>query len=288
MSIFHDTYTLNNGVKIPRLALGVWEIPNDQTPKAIEEAIKIGYRHIDTAQAYGNEAGVGEGVRNSGINRDEIFINSKIAAELKNYKDAKASIDETLQKMKMDYLDMMIIHNPQPWNEVNQSNDRHFEGNLEAWRALEDAMKEGKVRAIGVSSFEKEDLDNLMDNSSTKPMVNQILCHIAATPLELINYSQNNDIVVESFSPVAHGAAMKDQEIVKMAEKYGVSVPQLCIRYDWQLNTVVLPKSANPEHMKANSEIDFEISPEDMEILKKMKPLDYGDASIFPVFGGKM
>lgn len=288
MSIFHDTYTLNNGVKIPRLALGVWEIPNDQTPKAVEEAIKIGYRHIDTAQAYGNEAGVGEGVRNSGINRDEIFINSKIAAELKNYKDAKASIDETLQKMKMDYLDMMIIHNPQPWNEVNQSNDRHFEGNLEAWRALEDAMKEGKVRAIGVSSFEKEDLDNLMDNSSTKPMVNQILCHIAATPLELINYSQNNDIVVESFSPVAHGAAMKDQEIVKMAEKYGVSVPQLCIRYDWQLNTVVLPKSANPEHMKANSEIDFEISPEDMEILKKMKPLDYGDASIFPVFGGKM
>lgn len=288
MSIFHDTYTLNNGVKIPRLALGVWEIPNDQTPKAVEEAIKIGYRHIDTAQAYGNEAGVGEGVRKSGIHRDEIFINSKIAAELKNYNDAKASIDETLQKMKMDYLDMMIIHNPQPWNEVNQSNDRHFEGNLEAWRALEDAMKEGKLRAIGVSSFEKEDLDNLMDNSSTKPMVNQILCHIAATPLELINYSQNNDIVVESFSPVAHGAAMKDQEIVKMAEKYGVSVPQLCIRYDWQLNTVVLPKSANPEHMKANSEINFKISPEDMEILKKMKPLDYGDASIFPVFGGKM
>lgn len=288
MAIFDDTYTLSNGVKIPRLALGVWEIPDAQTPTAVEEAIKIGYRHIDTAQAYGNEAGVGEGVCKSGIARDQIFINSKVTAEIKNYKDAKASIDETLLKMKMDYLDMMIIHNPQPWNEVNQSSDRHFEGNLEAWRALEDAMKEGKLRAIGVSSFEKEDLDNLMNNSSTKPMVNQILCHIAATPLDLIKYSQDNDIVVESFSPVAHGAAMKDPEIVKMAEKYGVSVPQLCIRYDWQLNTVVLPKSANPAHMKANSEIDFEISPADMEILKKMKPLDYGDASVFPVFGGKM
>lgn len=288
MSIFDETYTLSNGVKIPRLALGVWEIPNDQTPKAVEEAIKIGYRHIDTAQAYGNEEGVGEGVRNSGVNRDKIFINSKVAAEIKDYNEAKKSIDETLSKMKMDYLDMMIIHNPQPWNEVNQSDDRHFEGNLETWRAMEDAMKEGKLRAIGVSSFQKEDIDNLIKNSSTKPMVNQILCHIAATPLDLIKYSQDNDIVVESFSPVAHGAAMKDQEIVKMAEKYGVSVPQLCIRYDWQLNTVVLPKSANPEHMKSNSEIDFEISAEDMETLKHLKPLNYGDASAFPVFGGKM
>lgn len=288
MSIFDETYTLSNGVKIPRLALGVWEIPNDQTPKAVEEAIKIGYRHIDTAQAYGNEEGVGEGVRNSGVNRDKIFINSKVAAEIKDYNEAKKSIDETLSKMKMDYLDMMIIHNPQPWNEVNQSDNRHFEGNLETWRAMEDAMKEGKLRAIGVSSFQKEDIDNLIKNSSTKPMVNQILCHIAATPLDLIKYSQDNDIVVESFSPVAHGAAMKDQEIVKMAEKYGVSVPQLCIRYDWQLNTVVLPKSANPEHMKSNSEIDFEISAEDMETLKHLKPLNYGDASAFPVFGGKM
>lgn len=288
MSIFDETYTLSNGVKIPRLALGVWEIPNDQTPKAVEEAIKIGYRHIDTAQAYGNEEGVGEGVRNSGVDRDKIFINSKVAAEIKNYDEAKKSIDKTLSKMKMDYLDMMIIHNPQPWNEVNQSDDRHFEGNLETWRAMEDAMKEGKLRAIGVSSFQKEDLDNLIKNSSTKPMVNQILCHIAATPLDLIKYSQDNDIVVESFSPVAHGAAMKDQEIVKMAEKYGVSVPQLCIRYDLQLNTVVLPKSANPEHMRSNSEIDFEISAEDMETLKNLKPLNYGDASVFPVFGGKM
>ena len=288
MSIFDETLTMNNGVKIPKMALGVWEIPDAQTPEAVEAAIDMGYRHIDTAQAYGNERGVGEGVKKSGIPRDEIFVNSKVAAELKNYKDAKASIDETLNKMGLDYLDMMIIHNPQPWNEVNQSNDRHFEGNLEAWRAMEDAVKEGKLRTIGVSSFEKEDLDNIIKNSSTKPAVNQILVHIGETPMDLINYSQENDIVVEAFSPIAHGAALNNPDINKMADKYGVSVPQLCIRYDWQLNCVVLPKSANPAHMKSNAEIDFEISAEDMDKLKKFTPVDYGQAGVFPVFGGKM
>lgn len=288
MAIFDETLTMNNGLKIPKMALGVWEIPDAETPKAVEEAIKIGYRHIDTAQAYGNERGVGEGVRNSGISRDKIFINSKVAAEIKNYKEAKASIDKTLEKMGLDYLDMMIIHNPQPWNEVNQSSDRHFEGNLETWRAMEDAVKEGKLRTIGVSSFEKEDLDNLIRNSSTKPAVNQILVHIGETPMDLIDYSQDNDIVVEAFSPIAHGAALNNPEIKKMADKYGVSVPQLCIRYDWQLNCVVLPKSANPAHMKSNAEIDFMISDDDMEKLKKITPVDYSKAGIFPVFGGKM
>lgn len=288
MSIFDETLTMNNGLKIPKMALGVWEIHDAETPKAVEEAIKIGYRHIDTAQAYGNERGVGEGVRNSGIARDKIFINSKVAAEIKNYDEAKASIDETLNKMGLDYLDMMIIHNPQPWNEVNQSSDRHFEGNLETWHAMEDAVKEGKLRTIGVSSFEKDDLDNLIKNSSTKPAVNQILVHIGETPMDLIDYSQDNDIVVEAFSPIAHGAALNNPEIKKMADKYGVSVPQLCIRYDWQFNCVVLPKSANPIHMKSNAEIDFVISDDDMEKLKKFTPVDYGKAGIFPVFGGKM
>lgn len=190
--------------------------------------------------------------------------------------------------MGLDYLDMMIIHNPQPWNEVNQSSDRHFEGNLETWRAMEDAVKEGKLRTIGVSSFEKEDLDNIIKNSYTKPAVNQILVYIGKTPMDMINYSQENDIVVEAFSPIAHGAALNNPQIKQMADKYGVSVPQLCIRYDWQLNCVVLPKSANPEHMKSNAEIDFKISDEDMAELKKFTPVDYGKAGIFPVFGGKM
>ncbi|MQS97429.1 aldo/keto reductase [Companilactobacillus halodurans] len=288
MSVFDETYTMNNGIKIPRLALGVWEIPDDKVADAVENAVAIGYRHIDTAQAYGNERGVGEGIKNTNVSRDEIFVNSKVAAELKNYDDAKKSIDETLKKMDLDYLDMMIIHNPQPWNEVNQGNDRHFEGNLEAWRAMEDAVKAGKLKTIGVSSFQKEDLDNLIKNSDTKPAVNQIQIHIGDTPLDLIKYSQDNDIVVEAFSPIAHGAAMNNDVIKKMAAKYNVSVPQLCIRFDWQLNVVVLPKTANPDHMKSNADIDFEISDEDMATLAKQDKMDYGDASAYPVFGGKI
>lgn len=288
MTVFDETFTLNNGIKIPRFALGVWEIPDDQVATAVQHALEIGYRHVDTAQAYGNERGVGEAIRNSDIPRDQLFVNSKVAAEHKDYDSAKDSIDTTLDKMGLDYLDMMIIHNPQPWKEVNQSDDRHFEGNLEAWRAMEDAVKAGKLKTIGVSSFEKADLDNLIQNSITKPAVNQVQVHIGETPLDIIKYSQDNDIAVEAFSPVAHGAAMNDDRIVKMAQKYQVSVPQLCIRYDWQLNTIVLPKSANPDHMRANAEIDFEISVDDMQTLAKVGNLSYGDASAYPVFGGKL
>lgn len=288
MTVFDKTLKMNNGCKIPRMALGVWEIPEKATPEAVKTAIRMGYRHIDTAQAYGNEAGVGQGVKDSGISRYKIFINSKIEAGIKNYQAAKKSIDESLEKMGLDYLDMMIIHNPQPWDEVNQSDDRHFEGNLETWRAMEDAVKAGKIMTIGVSSFQKEDLDNLIKNSDTKPAVNQILVHIGHTPSELIKYSQDNGIVVEAFSPIAHGAAMKVPAIKKIAARYGVSVPQLCIRYDWQLGLVVIAKSTNPVHMKSNSEIDFKISKQDMATLKGIKSIDYGQAKKFPVYGGKI
>ena len=285
--IFEETFTLNNGVKIPKLALGTWKIPDKEVASPVESALKMGYRHLDTAQAYHNESEVGQGIKNSGIARDQIFVNSKVEAEIKDYQKAKKSIDETLLRMDLDYLDMMIIHNPQPWKEVNQSDDRHFAGNLETWHALEDALKEGKLRAIGVSSFQPEDLQNLIDNSDVKPMVNQILCHIGATPKKLIDFCQQQNIIVESFSPIAHGEALNNAVIQKMAEKYHVSVAQLCIRYDWQLNTVVLPKSVNPEHMKQNSELNFEISEDDMTTLENINSFDYGSASHFPVFGGK-
>ena len=285
--IFDKVLNLSNGVVIPQLAFGTWKIPDNEASAAVENALAIGYRHIDTAQAYHNEAGVGEGIRKSGVKREQIFVNSKVEAEIKDYANAKKSIDETLLRMKLDYLDMMIIHNPQPWIEVNQSDDRHFEGNLEAWRALEEAMKAGKLSAIGVSSFQPEDLNNLIANSDVKPMVNQILCHIGATPKPLIDFCQQNGIVVESFSPVAHGEALNNEVIKKMAAKYQVSVAQLCIRYDWQLNTVVLPKSTNPVHMKENSELNFVINDEDMKTLEAVKSFDYGSSSHFPVFGGK-
>ncbi len=286
--MFDKNITLANGVKIPQLALGTWLIDDDAVSGAVRAALKMGYRHIDTAQAYGNERGVGQGVRESGIARDRIFVTSKVAAEHKDYKSAAEGIDETLRKTGLDYLDMMIIHSPQPWKFVNQSDDRFVEGNREAWRALEDAYKAGKLRAVGVSNFLEGDIESLWETAEIKPMVNQILCHISNSPLGLIEYCEKKGIVTEAYSPVAHGEALKNPDIAQMAEKYGVSVPQLCIRFDIQLGMIVLPKTANPEHMRANADVDFVISEEDMQILKDIKHIDnYGEHSFFPVFGGK-
>ena len=286
--IYNETFTMANGVIIPKLALGTWFIDDGTAAEVVRNAVEIGYRHIDTAQAYGNERGVGEGVRTCGVPREQIFVTSKVAAEHKDYKSAADGIDETLRKMGLDYLDMMIIHSPQPWKEVNQSDNRYIEGNRAAWRALEDAYKAGKLRAIGVSNFLQGDIESLCETAEIKPMVNQILAHISNTPLELINYCQQNGIIVEAYSPVAHGEALKNPAIKAMADKYGVSVPQLCIRYDIQLDMVVLPKTANPDHMRTNGELDFVISDEDMELLKNIEHIkDYGDHSFFPVFGGK-
>ena len=286
--IYNETVTLANGVVIPKLALGTWLIDDDKAADAVRNAIEIGYRHIDTAQAYGNESGVGEGVRTCGVPREQIFVTSKVAAEHKDYKSAADGIDETLRKMGLDYLDMMIIHSPQPWKEVNQSENRYVEGNREAWRALTDAYKAGKLRAIGISNFLQGDIESLCEVAEVKPMVNQILAHISNTPLELIKYCQDNGIAVEAYSPVAHGEALKNPAIKAMADKYGVSVAQLCIRYDIQLGMIVLPKTANPDHMRSNAELDFVISDEDMEFLKNIEHIkDYGDHSFFPVFGGK-
>ncbi|WP_058308468.1 aldo/keto reductase [Gracilibacillus massiliensis] len=286
--ILKENYNLSNGIEIPKLGLGTWMIENADVAQAVVDAVKIGYRHIDTAQAYANESGVGEGIRACGVNREELFITTKLAAEVKSYEEAVSAIDQSLVAMGLDYIDMMIIHSPQPWMEFGEE-DRFVEGNREAWRALEEAYEAGKLRAIGVSNFQKEDLDNILSACKVNPMVNQILAHISNTPKDLIEYTQDQGILVEAYSPIAHGELLKNQKVVDIAEKYGVSVPQLSIRYDLQLGLLPLPKTANPEHMKNNAEVDFVISEEDMEILKNVETIkNYGEASVMPVFGGKL
>ena len=285
--ILDETYTLANGMHIPKLGLGTWFIDDDKAAEAVRAAVKLGYRLIDTAQAYGNERGVGEGVRTCGIPREELFVASKVAAELKSYDAAAKSIDETLEKMGLDYLDQMIIHAPQPWTEFRDEK-RYFAENKEVWRALEDAQMAGKVRIIGVSNFLQDDLENLLSDCRIKPMVNQILLHISNTDAALLAFCKEQEIQVEAYSPIAHGEALKNPAIAEMAKKYGVSAAQLCIRYVIQLGTVALPKTANPDHMADNAAVDFIISDEDMETLKGMQQIvDYGDFSIFPVFSGK-
>lgn len=283
-----ETYTLSNGVMIPKIGLGTWFIANEDAAQAVKDAVQIGYRHIDTAQAYGNEKGIGLGVSSCGIPREELFVTTKLAAEVKAYSAAVASIDQSLKSLNLDYIDLMIIHSPKPWMEYHETN-AYAEGNREAWRALEEAYKAGKLRAIGVSNFEKTDIENILDSCSVKPMVNQILAHISNTPFDLIAYCQSNDILVEAYSPVAHGELLRNGRVSDMAKKYGVTVPQLSIRYCLELGLLPLPKTANPAHMKSNVEVDFSIRPDDMDALKKIERIkDYGNASIFPVYGGRL
>lgn len=278
--ILEENYTLANGVKISKLGLGTWFIDNADAPQAVREAVKIGYRHFDTAQAYGNEEGVGAGIRSCGILRQEIFVTTKLSAEIKSYNEAVKSIDGSLKKLGLDYIDMMLIHSPQPWNDFHNSN-HYSDGNREAWRALEEAYKAGKLRAIGISNFEKEDIDNILSECSVAPMVNQLLVHVSNTPLELISYSESNGMLVEAYSPIAHGEILKNDAVIEMAEKYGVTVPQLCIRYTLQLGTISLPKTANPVHMRENADVDFVIDDNDMEVLKNMDKIrDYGEYSL--------
>ena len=285
--ILKETYTLTGGEKIPKLGLGTWFIEDGKAAQAVREAVGLGYRMIDTAQAYGNERGVGEGVRTCGVAREELFVASKVAAELKTYEEAARSIDETLEKMGLSYLDQMIIHSPQPWTEFRVEK-RYFEENRAVWRALEDAQSAGKVRVIGVSNFLQDDLESLLAGCRVKPMVNQILLHISNTDKELVDFCRAQGIQVEAYSPIAHGEALKNPAIVRMAEKYGVSAAQLCIRYVIQLGAVALPKTADPGHMQSNAQVDFEISGEDMETLLYMERIaDYGQFSVFPVFSGK-
>ena len=176
---------------------------------------------------------------------------------------------------------------PKAWA-VFRAEKRYFQENRAVWRALEDAQAAGKVRVIGVSNFLRDDLENLLTGCRVRPAVNQLLLHIAGTDLPLLDYCTRQDIRVEAYSPIAHGEALKNPAITAMAEKYGVSVPQLCIRYVLQLGAVALPKTADPGHMRSNAAVDFAISPEDMETLRSMEHLtDYGDYNGFPVFSGK-
>lgn len=280
-----EIYTLSNDVQIPKLGLGTWFIDDDKAAKAVNDAVEIGYRNIDTAQAYGNERGVGEGVRTSGIERDELFVSSKLAAEIKSYDDAVEAIDGSLATMGLDHIDLMLIHSPQPWDDFRGGD--YADGNREAWRALEDAYNAGKLRSIGVSNFEQRDLENILSTSTVTPHVNQILVHVGNTPTELIAHCKGKNILVEAYSPIGHGAVLKNPDVKAMAERYGVSVPQLCIRYSLQLGAVSLPKTANPDHMRSNAQVDFVISDEDMDALRTVRIQDYGASSAFPVFSGK-
>ena len=277
-----------NNLNIPEIGLGTWLIPNDKVGEVVKNAIDVGYRHIDTAQAYGNEEGIGKALEEINIKREELFITTKVMAEIKNYEGAKQSILDSLKRLRTDYIDLILIHCPVPWAEYANRTKDYFKENLEVWRALEEALEEGKVKAIGVSNFNEADIENIAKNSKIKPMVNQIMCHAGKTPIRLMEYCMKEGIVVESYSPIAHGEADRIKAVNEIALKYHKSFAQICIKYCLELGTVALPKASSREHLLNNLDLNFEISKEDMEYLLKAQNLDnYGKHDFFPIFRKK-
>lgn len=286
--MINEKITLYNGVKVPVLGLGTWMIDDDKVKEVVINAFKLGYRHIDTAEVYGNERGVGEAIRESGLKREEIFLTTKLIAEAKTYEEAKEQIELSFKKLGVDYIDLMIIHSPQPWADFRNVN-HYYEGNLAAWKALCEFYEAGKIRAIGVSNFEKEDIENILKHSKVKPMVNQILTHISNTQISVIKYCQEKGIAVEAYSPLAHGEILKNKTIKEIADRLNVSIAQLSIRYTLELGLISLPKATSVEHLKDNLDVNFKISSGDMKKLIELDNIEnYGDYSFFPVFSGKL
>lgn len=266
--IKNEFFTLNNGVKIPSIGFGTWQVAEgEEGYNSCLWALKSGYRHIDTAFVYGNEPSVARAIADSGISRKDIFITTKLPADIKTYDGAKEYFEKSLKNLDTDYIDLYLIHAPWPWSDVGSD---HTEGNIAAWRAMIDLYNDGRVRAIGVSNFHVKDIKAIVDATGFVPAVNQIRYFIGNTQNEITEYCQVNNILVEAYSPLATGALVEHSDLTKLAEKYGVSIPQLCIRFCVENGTLPLPKSVNEARIKANLEIDFEISKEDMEYLNSL------------------
>jgi len=267
MTKLTDTFEMYNGVKIPQVAFGTWQIPASKARKAVKDAIDTGYRHIDTALVYGNEKEVGQGIKDSGVKREDLFVTSKLPAETKNYDDALKDFDTTMDNLDIDYLDLYLIHAPWPWGQIGAGYDKE---NQAVWRAMEEIYKSGRVKAIGVSNFNVHDLENVMKTATVKPMVDQIQYYIGFTEPKITEFAKKNDILVEAYSPLATGGLIHNQDVLKIAEKYNVSVPQLAIKFVIQNDVLPLPKAVQKEHIVANTKLDFEISAEDMKTLNAM------------------
>lgn len=266
--ISNQYFTLSNGVKIPPIGFGTWQIPDGKIAyDAVSFALRNGYKHIDTANAYGNEASVGRAVRDLGNKRNEIFITSKLPAETKTYEGALKSFDKTIENLGLDYVDLYLIHAPWPWAEKGKDLTRE---NINVWKAMEEICKSGRCSAIGVSNFNISDLTAIMENCNIKPMANQIKFFIGYTQEEITQFCQKNNILVEGYSPLATGAILENKTIAAMAQKYNTTLPKICIRYVLQRGVLPLPKSVHPEYILQNADVDFEITDDDMKYLDSL------------------
>jgi diketogulonate reductase-like aldo/keto reductase len=266
--MLNEKFILSNGAEIPKIALGTWQISNEDVVNAVQVAIKIGYRHIDTAVGYGNERGVAQGIKESVVPREQIFITTKIPAEIKSYESAKETITKSLSDLNTAYIDLMLIHAPRPWSEMSrQKPNQYFGENLAVWKAMEEAHQDGKLKSIGVSNFIISDIENILENCAIKPTVNQICFHIGNSPEDILSYCNKNDILIMGYAPIATGKLLDNARIKEIAAKYGVSIPQICIKYLLQRNVLPIPKSVHEEYIRQNADMSFEISAADMQTL---------------------
>ena len=264
MKNLQSTTTLNNGVEMPWLGLGVFKVEEGQElVDAVKTAIKHGYRSIDTAAIYGNEVGVGQGIREAmeeaGIARENLFITSKVWNSELGYEKTIAAYEESLSKLGLEYLDLFLIH----WPVEGKYSD--------AWRALETLYKEGRVKAIGVSNFQIHHLENLMKDAEIKPMINQVEYHPRLTQKDLKSFCKENNIQLEAWSPLMQGQLLENVELQEIAKKYGKSVAQIILRWDLQNGVITIPKSTKAHRIAENADVfDFELTEEDMKHIESL------------------
>jgi diketogulonate reductase-like aldo/keto reductase len=269
MKSLTDCYRLSNGVEIPCIGFGTWQTPDGAVAvSSVKEAVVQGYHHIDTAAAYGNEESVGEGIRQGGVPRKELFITTKLWNDEHGYDTTLKAFDLSLKKLGLDYLDLYLIHWPNPvkfrknWQEAN----------AETWRAFEELYKAGRVRAIGVSNFRPHHIDALLKTAKVVPQVNQIRLCPGDIHDETVSCSRKHKMLLEAYSPLGVGAIFKVPELQEMAKKYGKTAAQICIRWSLQMEFLPLPKSVTPARIKENTGVfDFELSGEDMKKIAALK-----------------
>ncbi len=262
------TYTLSNGVTIPQIGFGTWQTPDGDTAlNSVKTALQAGYRHIDTAAAYGNEVSIGQAIADSGIDRSELFITTKLWNTERDYDKTLNAFEQSMRKLELDYLDLYLIHWP--------ANAKQFSDwetiNAETWRAFEKLYNDGRIKAIGVSNFLPHHLDALAKTATVAPMVNQIEYHPGQLQTETVDYCTAHDILVQAWSPLGTGKMLGDETLTGIAANYGKSVAQVCIRWCLQNGTLPLPKSVTPERIRENLDVlDFTLTDADMQTINQL------------------
>lgn len=260
---------------MPKVGFGTWQTrPGKETYDAVSNALKAGYRFIDTAKAYQNEKSVGEALRDAKVNREDIFVQTKLPGETKTYDQTMTDFESSLNALDLDYVDSYIIHAPWPWNQMGANYDAQ---NRDVWRAMQDIYNSGRAKAIGVSNFNSHDLENLLtwDGLTVKPAVDQIQYYVGHTQASIVKTAEAAGIVVQAYSPLATGGLLSDPTLERLADKYSVSLPQLALRFIIQNGVAPLPKARAMAHVEANTKLDFEISSEDMTYMNQLSD-DHG------------